>query len=90
MYKHIIHITDNCTKDVIVDNPAVVENLSYILNKPIHELIKEENLLIFPHSLMDANDKIGDQSIGTLQIVNGQYKIQTSNVMGFVGKACTQ
>ena len=90
MFKHIIHITDNCTKDVIVDNPAVVENLSYFLNKPIHELIKEENLLIFPHSLMDSNDKIGDQSIGTLQIVNGQYKIQTSNVMGFVGKAGTQ
>ena len=90
MSKHIIHITDNCTKDVIVDNPVVVENLSYFLNKPIHELIKEEDLLIFPHSLLDSNDKIGDQSIGTLQMVNGKYKIQTGNVMGFVGKADTQ
>ena len=90
MSKHIIHITDNCTKDVIVDNLVVVENLSYFLNKPIHELIKEEDLLIFPHSLLDSNDKIGDQSIGTLQMVNGKYKIQTGNVMGFVGKADTQ
>lgn len=90
MSKHIIHITDNCTKDVIVDNPVVVENLSYFLNKSIHELIKEEDLLIFPHSLVDSNDKIGDQSIGTLQIVNGIHKIQTGNIMGFVGKADTQ
>ena len=90
MSKHIIHITDNCTKDVIVNNPAVVENLSYFLNKSIHELIKEEDLLIFPHSLVDSNDKIGDQSIGTLQIVNGIHKIQTGNIMGFVGKADTQ
>ena len=90
MSKHIIHITYNCTKDVIVDNPVVVENLSYFLNKSIHELIKEEDLLIFPHSLVDSNDKIGDQSIGTLQIVNGIHKIQTGNIMGFVGKADTQ
>ena len=90
MSKHIIHITDNCTKDVIVNNPVVVENLSYFLNKSIHELIKEEDLLIFPHSLVDSNDKIGDQSIGTLQIVNGIHKIQTGNIMGFVGKADTQ
>ena len=90
MSKHIIHITDNCTKDVIVDNPVVVENLSYFLNKSIYELIKEEDLLIFPHSLVDSNDKIGDQSIGTLQIVNGIHKIQTGNIMGFVGKADTQ
>ena len=90
MSKNIIHITDNCAKGIFVDDMTDVKNLSYILNKPIRQLIEEDDLLIFPHSLLDADDKIGDQTIGALTPIDGKYKVQTGNIMGFVGKSETQ
>ena len=75
MSKNIIHITDNCAKGIFVDDMTDVKNLSYILNKPIRQLIEEDDLLIFPHSLLDADDKICDQTIGALTPIDGKYKV---------------
>lgn len=90
MYKRLIHIKDNCVSGVVIDNPDDVVNLSYFLNKNISQLVKEENLLIFPYSLSEYGDELGQQSIGSLRIVDNQAILHTGNIMGFVGKGDTQ
>ena len=59
-----------------------------IQGKTIRDLCNEnENLLIFPYSLSDTDDRIGDQPI--LNINNTSDKdratIGTNNIMGFLG-----
>lgn len=59
-----------------------------IADKSISTLCKDyESLLIFPHSINDANDKIGNQSIFALQNTDNPDKIRitTGNLMGFIG-----
>lgn len=59
MYKRLIHIKDNCVNGVVIDNPDDVANLSCFLNKSIDQLVKEEDLLIFPYSLNEYGDELG-------------------------------
>ncbi len=85
MYKRIIHIKDNCTNGVVVDNKDDVSNLSCFLNKTINRLVTEENLLIFPYSLSEYGDELGQQTIGTLRVVDGKAILYSGNIMGFIG-----
>lgn len=90
MYKRTIHIKDNCTNGVVVDDQQDVANLSYFLNKSIDQLVTEENLLIFPYSLSEYGDELGQQTIGTLRVVDGKAILYSGNIMGFVGRGDTQ
>ena len=59
-----------------------------IADKTIAQLCREnENLLIFPHSIDESDDKVGKQSV--MSILNTEdsekVKICTGNVMGFIG-----
>ena len=65
-----------------------VEALFPIANKKISELCREnENLLIFPFSIETTDDRIGDSSVMRILNTNDPEKvrIETSNVMGFIG-----
>lgn len=58
-------------------------------NKPLKDLCKEyDNLLVFPSSLEETDDKLGADPIFSYNFSNdlAQVNIMTSNVMGFVGK----
>lgn len=90
MYKRLIHIKDNCVNGVVIDNPDDVANLSCFLNKSIDQLVKEEDLLIFPYSLNEYGDELGQQTIGSLRMVDNKAVLHTGNIMGFVGKGDTQ
>lgn len=90
MYKRIIHIKDNCTNGVVVDNKDDVSNLSCFLNKTINRLVTEENLLIFPYSLNEYGDELGQQTIGTLRVVDNKALLHSGNIMGFIGRGDTQ
>ena len=90
MYKRTIHIKDNCTNGVVVDDQLDVANLSYFLNKSIDQLVTEENLLIFPYSLSEYGDELGQQTIGTLRVVDNKALLHSGNIMGFVGRGDTQ
>lgn len=67
------------------------ENISALFpisDKTVKQLCDEnENLLIFPHSIDSANDKVGDLPV--LSILNSadpdMVSISTGNVMGFIG-----
>lgn len=59
-----------------------------IADKTVAELCREnENLLIFPYSIEDADDRVGDASVMTLLNTNDPEKVRigTGNVMGFIG-----
>jgi 5-methylcytosine-specific restriction endonuclease McrBC regulatory subunit McrC len=90
MSKRLIHIKDNCVNGVVVDNPEDVANLSGFLNKSINQLVKEENLLVFPYSLNEYGDELGQQTIGSLQLVDNNAILHSGNIMGFVGTGETQ
>lgn len=90
MYKRTIHIKDNCTNGVVVDDQQDVANLSYFLNKSIDQLVTEENLLIFPYSLSEYGDELGQQTIGTLRVVDNKALLHSGNIMGFIGRGDTQ
>jgi len=90
MYKRIIHIKDNCANGVVIDNQDDVANLSCFLNKSIDQLVTEENLLIFPYSLSEYGDELGQQTIGTLRVVDNKARLHSGNIMGFVGRGDTQ
>lgn len=90
MARSLIHISDNCVNGKPIDNPTDVENLSCFVGKKIKQLVNEENLLIFPYSLSEYGDELGEQTIGSLQVIDKQTRLCTGNVMGFVGKGDTQ
>lgn len=56
-------------------------------NKDIKELCKEhEQLLVFPHSVLDADDRIGDSPIFSVEFdTNNKVRVYTGNIMGFIG-----
>lgn len=87
--ENFIHITDNCIRGLEIENEEDVRNLSSIVGKNISQLAYEENLLIFPHSLSLYGDRLGNQTIGSLQIHDGKAFLYTGNVMGFIGKGRT-
>ena len=65
------------------------ENLRWLAKHPIRQLCAEEggNLLVFPQSLDEYGDKIGDQFVFAIE---GEDKIRTGNIMGFVGYKGTE
>ena len=85
-----IYLTDNNTgkANVKTYNRNDVSALFPIADKTIGQLCREnENLLIFPYCIDDADDRIGDSSV--INILNTEVpekvKISTGNIMGFIG-----
>lgn len=84
-----IDLTDNCLgKNGNVYHRKDIADLFPVADKSISQLCKDnENLLIFPHSIETADDRIGDSTI--LNIVNtsdpDNVRINTGNIMGFIG-----
>ena len=78
-----ITITDNSQRHLTESELVHLDNLKSIAGQPIASLSLDDhpNLLVFPQSLNEYGDKIGDSHI--LQM-DGQ-KIITGNIMGFVG-----
>lgn len=60
------------------DYPQLSEKL---LDRTLENLSKEDNILIFPHDLLDSPDLEKDGKV--LETVNGQIK--TQNIIGFLG-----
>ena len=59
-----------------------------IADKTIAQLCREnENLLIFPHSIDESDDKVGLQSVMSIRNTEDPEKVRicTGNVMGFIG-----
>lgn len=65
-----------------------VADLLPIANKPIRRLCEEnEHLLVFPISIDDANDKIGDSTIVDVLVEDdNSVRVKSNNIMGFVGR----
>ena len=93
-----ISISDNTKKEFSALPDATLsdlKNLAPVADKKIGELVSEKNnpnLLIFPHGLNSAKDKIGDEKIFTLENADDFFtaKISTGNLMGFIGIKDTQ
>lgn len=84
-----IKLTDNNigSSGNVFDRKEIAE-LFPIADKSISELCKDnENLLIFPHSIEDTDDRIGGSTIFGLQNTSDPDKVRvnTGNVMGFIG-----
>lgn len=84
-----INLTDNNlgSNGNIFERKDVAE-LFPIAEKTIAELCKDnENLLIFPHSLEQSDDKIDSSVILYIQNTSNpdKVRINTGNVMGFIG-----
>lgn len=63
-------------------------DLLSIANKPIKQLCDEnEHLLVFPLSIDETNDRIGDCTIVDIYAKDeNSVKIKSGNIMGFVGR----
>lgn len=63
-------------------------NLLPIANKPIRQLCDEnEHLLVFPLSIDDTYDRIGDSAIVSIYAEDeNSVRIKSGNIMGFVGR----
>lgn len=88
----MIWLNDNSTYTATADDLCSFNALRPIANRPIKELvdIHGRDLLIYPHSFRDCNDKIGNQSIVSWQTnwKGGKCdgaNISTGNVAGFIG-----
>lgn len=85
-----INLTDNNLKkkDEGIFLRKDIEALFAITGKTVDELCKEnERLLVFPYSLGRADDRVGQNTVLTLNnTINPlQVRIHTGNVMGFIG-----
>lgn len=85
-----INLTDNNLKPSSAESylRKDVAALFPIADKTIAELCREnENLLIFPFSIDQADDKIGESSVMSILSTDDPDKvtISTGNVMGFIG-----
>lgn len=65
-----------------------VSDLLSIANKPIRQLCEEDNdILIFPLRIDDADDRIGDSHIVDIYTEDcNSVRIKSGNIMGFVGR----
>ena len=92
----MIHLRDNNIAEKeggCIKTREEAKDIFCIADKSIKALCEEnENLLVFPYSMGDIRDKIADATI--LSIINAgspEYvKLQTGNIMGFVGKGTTK
>lgn len=88
-----IELTDNNRAGERTYARSDVAELFPIANKTIAELCREnDNLLVLPHSIEHAEDKVGDLHILTLQNTYDPeaVSLKTGNVMGFFGKGDLQ
>lgn len=69
-----------------------VSDLLSVANKPIRQLCEEDNdILVFPLSIDDADDRIGDSHIVDLYTEDcNSVRIKSGNIMGFVGRKSQQ
>lgn len=88
-----IELTDNNLCGSNVFNRKDIDQLFPIADKTISELCAaNENLLIFPHSIEESNDRIDGSTIFCIQNTSDSEKvcISTGNVMGFIGVGSLQ
>lgn len=69
-----------------------VSDLLSVANKPIRQLCEEDNdILVFPLSIDDADDRIGDSHIVDIYTEDcNSVRIKSGNIMGFVGRKSQQ
>lgn len=65
-----------------------VSDLLSVANKPIRQLCEEDNdILVFPISIDDSDDRIGDSHIVDIYTEDcNSVRIKSGNIMGFVGR----
>ena len=85
-----INLTDNsiARSEAATFHRRDVAALFPIADKKIAQLCREnENLLIFPYSVETSRDRIGEESVMSIQNTEDPEKvwIRTGNVMGFIG-----
>ena len=83
----MITIQDNNYQGKVCSLHDTTDLLS-IGNKPIRQLCDEnEHLLVFPLSIDDTDDRIGDSTIVDIYAEDGNsVRIKSGNIMGFVGR----
>lgn len=83
----MITIQDNNYQGKVCSLHDVADLLS-IGNKSIRQLCDEnEHLLVFPLSIDDTDDRIGDSTIVDIYAENENFvRIKSGNIMGFVGR----
>lgn len=83
----MITIQDNNYQGKVCSLHDTTDLLS-IGNKPIRQLCDEnEHLLVFPLSIDDTDDRIGDSTIVDIYAENeNSVRIKSGNIMGFVGR----
>ena len=83
----MITIQDNNYQGKVCSLHDVADLLS-IGNKSIRQLCDEnEHLLVFPLSIDDTDDRIGDSTIIDIYAENQNFvRIKSGNIMGFVGR----
>ncbi len=83
----MITIPDNNYKGKVCPLHEAADLLP-IANKPIRQLCEEnEHLLIFPLSIDDTDDRIGDNTIIDIYAEDeNSVRIKSENIMGFVGR----
>ena len=83
----MITILDNNYQGKVCSLHDVADLLS-IGNKSIRQLCDEnEHLLVFPLSIDDTDDRIGDSTIIDIYAENENFvRIKSGNIMGFVGR----
>ena len=87
----LIKLTDNnCDglSDGKIYSRQDVDALFPLADKKIKDLCKEnEHLLIFPYSISDTEDKIGDETVFNIVSTreSDNVRIGTGNLMGFIG-----
>lgn len=82
----MISIQDNNYQGKVCSLHDVADLLS-IGNKSIRQLCDEnEHLLVFPLSIDDTDDRIGDSTIVDIYAEDENFvRIKSGNIMGFVG-----
>ena len=86
-----INLTDNnCDglSDGKIYSRRDVDALFPLADKKIKDLCKEnEHLLIFPYSISDTEDRIGDETVFSIVSTreSDSVRIGTGNIMGFIG-----
>lgn len=83
----MITIQDNNYQGKVFSLHDAADLLS-VGNKPIRQLCDEnEHLLVFPLSIDDTDDRIGDSTIVDIYAEDGKsVRIKSGNIMGFVGR----
>ena len=69
-----------------------VSDLLSVANKPIRQLCEEDNdILVFPLRIDDADDRIGDSHIVDIYTEDcNSVRIKSGNIMGFIGRKSHQ